>query len=972
MGSIIKHEQDFVNKLHAGHANDQVATWGSDCGTPTSDFSGVSYDCRGGTAPSQILKSLKALNAIRTSELWYILTDGEIWSYDVEVLSKLAMDAGVLNVPVVFVILGHKTTSPSSLNVSVGISFFANAPDVLVLFKQVSDGSIYVLAGKGYFAHLTSRTDQASPDLSTWDNVKKLSGESEFLSLCRKRNLEIPSAESRPTSLSGIIRLGEQWERENDGGVVDVDSLLTTGGLLGDIDLEQLLSDEALNNLSVACKTRGRIQDLRALLLNQKVEEINIKLEDVSGASDIVRQLSNTDLDQANSQVLQQKLREAHTNNRQHYQNATKNLKESGLEQATRKRNRLVNHALEQLAEVERSTYTADILTRRSNRARRADTVAAGGEISISSLDLDTPTAFRGECPVCCGENEVMSLAIKTGSDGPANTDNFALDFPLAAGQFESNKDLISSQSICFQCALACEGQSLYREDLAAILPTLDYEGSNKKYIQEQLYLALTGGLRTGASGVSQLFLTILDRTLREKEWAGAGLGASEDPEVAPRQAMFRWLLSNMLERTMCRETFNEQGKWVSYREALIWAAKDFYCQGVDSWIVGYPAAGFMQLVRFAQQLDAFDTRTVCDLRLAKLIHSVTSFYLALLLKNGGGRRDTWKQPLLELVYAEFNTDMIPVDKFGSSSLVHSTTTFWNRLATFLVDDTELLANWELEDQERAMRRIQLIIFWLVYHQRDHTRAKTFFERLRAQQPLSHTVLDASGATISPSVSDPILLSIFRGKAADQSFHARHTGIAPFATSFGASVLHCCFEACSELFIPLDQLPSIDENWTVKQLDALRQARANHLVKAFAVDDRFRHETQTGLPVPTMSPAPPASTHVNLHISIARAWAQLSKEERKRIAAASAREDATMNFIHSVRETICAARRGDIFTSRLDDDVRNALPSFFEALGVALKAQGKGEGVGVEEYEYNWDENKLEAKAKYEIRLALG
>lgn len=110
-----------------------------------------------------------------------------------------------------------------------------------------------------------------------------------------------------------------------------------------------------------------------------------------------------------------------------------------------------------------------------------------------------------------------MSIAIEFDADTAANTYNFALDFPLAAARFKSNINLISSQSVCFQCALAFDGMSLYREDIAAILPTLDYTDSIKKYIQEQLYVALTGGLRTGASGVSQLFMTILDRTLKEK-----------------------------------------------------------------------------------------------------------------------------------------------------------------------------------------------------------------------------------------------------------------------------------------------------------------------------------------------------------------------------------------------------------------------------------------------------------------------
>ncbi|GME28819.1 hypothetical protein GTA08_BOTSDO07967 [Neofusicoccum parvum] len=971
-GRIIRDERDFAEKLHQGHPNDKAATWGTYCGDPTADFGSVSWTAnRGGTQPSHILTTASAVDAIGSSDVWYLLTDGEIWENDVQVLCQLAMDTGVLNVPAIFVITGKKKPTPSDLNISVGVSFFANAPDVLILFKEVPTGHIYVVAAKGCFAPLASNGAESAPDLSSWTPLKRLLSEGELIRLFQSQDIHVPSAESRPKLSTGAINLGEQWQRENENAVVDLDLLFTAGGMLTHEDLGQLLAEEAFNNVSVACKTRGRIQDLRAFLLTQKVEEITIKLEDVSGASDIVSKLSNPDTDSAAREALQLQLREAHANNRLHYQDAMKNLRESGESQAVRQRNRLVNSALEQLAHLESSGYTADILSRRSNRAKRAATVAEGGEIPITSLDLDTPTAFRGECQICCGENEIMSVALKVGADGAANTDNFALDFPLAAGRFKSNSDLISSQNVCFQCALAFQGRSLFREDLAAVLPTLDYTGSNKKYIQEQLYIALTGGLRTGASGASQLFMTILDRTLRDKEWAGAGPEVSQDADVVQRRDMLQWVLQNMLYNTGCRETFNEQGKWVMYREALAWAVRDFRDQGIDSWAVGYPTAGFMQLVAFGQQLGAFDSQTIRDLRLAKLLHSVASAYLALLFKNAQSGNQSWKQPLLETIYTRFNIDLVPVDTRDENSLITDPTVFWTRLSAFLTADAELLADWDVQDQERLVRRIQLLAFWLVYHQREHTRAKTFFQKLRTEQPLSHSVLDAGGAPLAPTVTNPILRSIFRGRdAADQAFHARHTGPSPFATPFGPSVLRCCFAACAEPFAAAGALPGPHEPWANAHRDALRRSRADHLASAFAVDPAaFAQANQTGLPAVTASPVPPASTHYNLHVSVARAWSAMDASARRAVAAGSAEHvDA---FVLAVRRKICAARRGDVFQDGLDGEVRRALPSFLEALRVALRAEGR-EGEGVEAFEHDWTQNNLEAKARYEMRVVGG
>ena len=175
------------------------------------------------------------------------------------------------------------------------------------------------------------------------------------------------------------------------------------------------------------------------------------------------------------------------------------------------------------------------------------------------------------------------------------NTTDFALNFPLAAAQAWQNVDIVSSQSVCFQCSLLLE-RSIYQEDVVATLPTVDYSGPNRPYISHQLYLALTAGLATGASGVVQLFATILDRTLETKSWCAKDL--VKDSEIVARRKVLEWLLYNLLDNCPCRENFSEIGEWVQYPVALKWAADDFKESGLDSWIIQYPIAGFSQLMR--------------------------------------------------------------------------------------------------------------------------------------------------------------------------------------------------------------------------------------------------------------------------------------------------------------------------------------------------------------------------------------
>ncbi|RVD85406.1 uncharacterized protein DFL_003729 [Arthrobotrys flagrans] len=348
-GRIMKLQQEFTERMHSGHTDDQVVMWGSHCGNPIKDIPTVPWtECMGGTEPTTILQNKQALEAIGESDVWYLLTDGGISG--VPRLTQLALDTSVVAIPTIFVITGYKGNAPSNLNISVGIAFYANASDVMILFKDVATGILHIIAGKGCFAPLVAGGSQAtSPDLSSWDVVRALKDEAEFMRLCEEQGIRIPSADSRPKISSGVIRLGAIWEQANENMV--------------------------------------------------------------------------------------------------------------------REHNDLVNHALEQLVALSGSNFTAEILDRRSNRAKRAGTVAEVGEIPLTSLDLDGPT-FRGEC----------------------------------------------------RCTLALNGESLFRENLKTVLPTLEFKGANRKYIESQLFVALTGGLRTGASGVSQLFMTILDQVLCEKE----------------------------------------------------------------------------------------------------------------------------------------------------------------------------------------------------------------------------------------------------------------------------------------------------------------------------------------------------------------------------------------------------------------------------------------------------------------------
>jgi hypothetical protein len=676
-------------------------------------------------------------------------------------LAKLGQEKGVFSCPTVFLITSHLSEDPSKADVSVGITSYANAKDALCLFKDYRGHKIYVIAGKGVFEGL----DQAK-DRETWESLTSFDNEAQLLERIQNLDIRVPTAETRGTLPAGV-NLGLEWNQAHNGtAYVDVEKLLQAGAVR-ESDLRLLLNDEAIDILILAYKTRGKLPEFRRFLQDNKVEQLTIQLEDVAGATSIIAELAKHGLSSESKAALQKKLRAAHVTNREKYLGALKDDK-AGL--AARNRNRLINNAMSQLAGIEKAGYTADILSRTSNRARRAETVdaaAVDSSIALSILDLEAPS-YKAECPICCGEDEIMSVTLKrmdpeaTG----ANTADFALDFPLAAGRLPANMDVISSQCICFQCALfGRPGLSIYAESIAAVLPAIEYSGTNKQYINQQLYLALNGGLKTGVPALGQLFATILDRTLQTKAWAGApdlSVGPKEDNvedvEITKRKNTLGWILQTVLKNLRCRETFSELGAWGDYPTALAWAAKDFESEGLTSWACQYPIAGFNQLIRFGTMTGVFTEDLIRRMKKTKLIHSLVSTYLAKLRDNAHSR--SWTRPFLAMVYAEFNSELIPRDLGPEKTIVNSVDIFWIKLNDVLTADPDLLEGWSEHDKISLMPRLQVALFWLIYFQRSHTLTKTWFANTKKSEPLASAVLEPT-AEFSTAVVKDILLSPF-------------------------------------------------------------------------------------------------------------------------------------------------------------------------------------------------------------------
>jgi hypothetical protein len=194
--------------------------------------------------------------------MWYLLTDGEVSSPTV--FAQKTIEAGMANTPVIFVIVNKSGPRPSTLNISVGVSVFASAPDAAIIYKDVDTDYIFVVAAKGAFDVLTEGFEI---DLEQWESMPRFHNEAAFKAALK--TAEITGAANREDH--SAIDLGRAWQAKH-GSLVDMDTLLAqmTPQSITQSEFLDLLEEETFGALALVCKTCGLLPNLRAWLIVRK------------------------------------------------------------------------------------------------------------------------------------------------------------------------------------------------------------------------------------------------------------------------------------------------------------------------------------------------------------------------------------------------------------------------------------------------------------------------------------------------------------------------------------------------------------------------------------------------------------------------------------------------------------------------------------------------------------------------------
>lgn len=914
-GGILKTEKKLCSSVatSSNHLqNSKIIAWDHSARSPIPFSSINSLSANGGTDPSCILKGEDTAQAVEQSDVWFLVTDGSISPGDVEIFASLIVQRNITHIPAIIVVVGYAPTSnqlPANASISVGASVFFLADHCLFLYVDSSEWNsgmmnFYLLQAKGCFEQLG--VVQSLDQSVQWHDLA-------IVAPVALSDIILPIT-TRATS--GTLRLTDTLH-------IRLDTLLSNATNLTGDDIHDLFEDEAgRTTLLRACKARGLLPQLRTLISRHKVEMLTTN-EDVADAQGALNRLSQARQAAASIDTLlelQRKLREAYAENERHNhaQRDTRREKASAI-------NSILSLALQEMHEIEKAGYSAEQLGRLSNRAARAEVVLEAdisGGLEALNFNPMSDEAYRGECPICCEEDAIMALTCKVlpADKTEENTNDFALNFPLACGSAKHNADVISAQIACYRCAeytVNVFGRSIVREEATVTLPLVSW-AKNKKLWRMRLAVALANRLQVGNLG--QLFMAILHETLDVKGWAQAAEG---DSEAGFRRGALEWTLAMLWREFETRENFQETGEYVPFPKAVAFIINEASQAGgsVEPFLIRYPLEGFLRIMDLTKKYQ-LPGRPLDDG--VRLLHTRL---MALLVDNylASIKRDMF-QAAADRIWAalyDLRHGKTPID--GSARIVTSAAQF-----IYPADAHKLAAYLGREAPEFPFPAAATIILRRLLEITHHDSVIHCVTVLRTRDPaviqaLDHPyhIVDADAFTILNEMFVPMPLAELT-----EDPHMNFHNSVPFVTPYGPSAIRCGY--CGKGFAPPGTRGTI-ESLALR----LKKGRQEHLVKYLdATGD-------TGLPLKAKCQNGrllPPCRHYNLHHSIVLIFASQTEEKRDNIvrAAKVSEEDRTEEqraiievFVDDVVEYIVTVdMRGNIYKRLMEGEVRSLVPGF--------------------------------------------
>jgi hypothetical protein len=574
----------------------RILPWSSHAGhvTPLSGLSNLSS--YGGTDPEVLLKDSSCLAALRNSNCWFLLTDGEIPELSKQRFAKALSSKQLHGTTCVVIIFGKLRGQPTTCNISVGVSVFAAAPDCLFLFKDTESDICYLLQCKGTFTEILEQHNYQQPllnDDTTWK--------------------DLPQIALKELS---CVRIQDHRNLQADEVYFDSDLIVNLADLLAGRIIDKKIIDALLGNpahmrtITMTAQTRGMAEELRQWVIKQELDPSDLLALDVPKVEEkavtsmtSLMQRMNTQYslpynDQAISR-LQAELRASHTA----YSSAL-NTKWAAAEDKSYHRQASVSSVLDRSrsdSSVAGNLSTIGMPT--AQHIRPSITVSSSTQMTISENLANT---YNGVCPLCAQENVPMALLLReppwtqVTQDFPAVGSKSRLAFPLAMGNFRET-DIICTALYCDDCAntLMQTGGKLGEDKVTCSL-TLVLYSSNKRAYDRLLGKAFQH--RFDEDGAPLVFIAVLCTTLRRLE-------SKSKRKEKPLSDALRWVCQGLLYSIQCPDpltwSLSKNGSPPAFKplSEVLTKCSEEAVRSVSTSYFQYPIEGFVVMTELVNEL---------------------------------------------------------------------------------------------------------------------------------------------------------------------------------------------------------------------------------------------------------------------------------------------------------------------------------------------------------------------------------
>ncbi|RPA95840.1 hypothetical protein L873DRAFT_1293538 [Choiromyces venosus 120613-1] len=674
-GRILWTETEFMNSIihqlpQTSQQNTHILPWNHRAKPPCRLTDLRSLRGKGGTNPVSLLLSIPHLAALRSSGVWFLLTDGDINEWEVQRFSYQLSQESMHGVPVVVVVFGNtENLMPAQCNISVGLSPFAAVPHSALLFQDVQlHGRCYVLAAKGCFEGFNTATVEGGAEVeavvlgdnTTWSDLPTIHPSTSFQDLIIPPPLELSPAE---------IAL-------SDGLRVNFTTLFDTD--LSDARVAELLGNQNhLQSILLNAQAQGQSANARNWLERNQTPVVGSRTDVGAGAgggglgsraAQSVQQLTQA-LGGAhigggtgtNVDALRAELREAHRRRSGDFSQQQQQQQQYASPpyfpvSPRSSRDITIEAALESLARGTRSGVSGATLTSASPMPSAMNAPRANVPFNQAlprqtappppppppPPPLDTTGAFKGECSLCYESDVLLSILFKRPT---ATTPLVPLLFPLALGSTPCN-DVVSSWMCCHACStlLVAQRETPLRETATATLPLVSWSRNDAVW-RSVLHSALGPPNNPTASPLLPvLFLAVLEDCL-EKKWSAQD-GSEENRQ---RRAGLLYARDIIMKEVKVAgdDHRGSVGAWVS---AVLLRP----LRGEDSLVWKYPMEGFVLMTKLAKTHDrTLSQQEITKAVWRKLLHTIASRYATALNRSAVvGTEEQRKSSVRKYVHA--------------------------------------------------------------------------------------------------------------------------------------------------------------------------------------------------------------------------------------------------------------------------------------------------------------------------------